>query len=198
MGSQGWEYAANAVTFMGTSPRQIGPRLTDRLTDANASTSPPVQAVDSDSLPFRHNALQALLAFSSLNEQIRQRRSRNQGRSGAASPYRSENGFDTEQFVLNEVLQLVAERALAITGADGVAIALAEGDAIICRASAGVVAPDASTRLDPSEAKQKASQRHSQGGSLSRAINWSASRRGRTSAHSASRTRTSGISGRVL
>ena len=146
----GAEYAAKAVTFMGTSPRQVGPRLTDRLTDANALTSPPpVQAVDSDSLPFRHNALQALLAFSSLHEQIRQRRSRNQGWSGAASPHRSEDVFDTEQFVLDEVLQLVAERALAITGADGVAIALAEGDAIICRASAGVVAPDARARLDP-------------------------------------------------
>jgi len=108
-----------------------------------------VQAVDPDSLPFRHNALQALLAFSSLHEQIRQHRSRNQGRSGAASPHRSEDVFDTEQFVLDEVLQLVAERALAISGADGVAIALAEGDAIICRASAGVVAPDARARLDP-------------------------------------------------
>ena len=150
MGGVGAEYAAKAVTFMGTSPSQVGPRLTDRLTDANALTSPPrVQAVDSDSLPFRHNALQALLAFSSLHEQIRQHRSRNQGRSGAASPHRSEDVFDTEQFVLDEVLQLVAERALAISGADGVAIALAEGDAIICRASAGVVAPDARARLDP-------------------------------------------------
>src|SRR5437870_4802588 len=135
---------------MGTSPSQVRPRLTDRLTDANALTSPPrLQAVDPDSLPFRHNALQALLAFSSLHEQIRQHRSRNQGRSGAASPHRSEDVFDTEQFVLDEVLQLVAERALAISGADGVAIALAEGDAIICRASAGVVAPDARARLDP-------------------------------------------------
>ena len=41
------------------------------------------------------------------------------------------------------------ERALAITGADGVAIALAEGNAIVCRASAGSIAPDPGIRLDP-------------------------------------------------
>ena len=35
------------------------------------------------------------------------------------------------------MLQLVAERALTLTGADGVAIAMAEGDAIVCRAAAG-------------------------------------------------------------
>ena len=44
---------------------------------------------------------------------------------------------------------MVTERALAITGADGIAIALAEGDAIVCRASAGSIAPDAGVRLDP-------------------------------------------------
>src|SRR5439155_4100205 len=41
------------------------------------------------------------------------------------------------------------ERALTITGADGVAIALAQNNAIICRASAGTIAPDAGMRLDP-------------------------------------------------
>ena len=54
-----------------------------------------------------------------------------------------------EHFVLDEVLQLVAERALSITGADGVAIALAEADAIVCRGSAGTIAPDQGARLDP-------------------------------------------------
>lgn len=50
---------------------------------------------------------------------------------------------------MDEVLGLVAERALAMTGADGVAIGLAEGDSIICRGSAGIIAPDAGARLDP-------------------------------------------------
>ncbi len=59
------------------------------------------------------------------------------------------DAWEVEQFVLDEVLQLVAERALAITGADGVAIAMAEDHQIICRASAGKIAPDAGARLDP-------------------------------------------------
>src|SRR5580704_9961529 len=93
-----------------------------------------------------HEALQALLAFSALHEQIRARRATQLRNGGRPSP---EDDWQLEQFVLDEVLQLVAERALAITGADGVAIALAEGNAIVCRASAGSIAPDAGIRLDP-------------------------------------------------
>ena len=92
-----------------------------------------------------HEALQALLAFSSLHEQIRQRKARENRHDRQAS----EDVWELEQFVLDEVLQLVAERALTITGADGVAIALAQDNAIICRASAGTIAPDAGMRLDP-------------------------------------------------
>jgi N-acetylmuramoyl-L-alanine amidase len=92
-----------------------------------------------------HEALQALLAFSSLHEQIRQRKARENGNDRQASA----DVWELEQFVLDEVLHLVAERALTITGADGVAIALAQDNAIICRASAGVIAPDAGMRLDP-------------------------------------------------
>jgi N-acetylmuramoyl-L-alanine amidase len=91
-------------------------------------------------------ALQALLAFSSLHDQIRQRRARELRNGARLNP---EDAWELEQFVLDEVLQLVAERALALTGSDGVAIALAEGDEIICRASAGEIAPDAGARLDP-------------------------------------------------
>jgi N-acetylmuramoyl-L-alanine amidase len=93
-----------------------------------------------------HEALQALLAFSALHQQIRNRRARQMREGVRASP---QDNWQLEQFVLDEVLQLVAERALAITGADGVAIALAEGNAIVCRASAGSIAPDAGVRLDP-------------------------------------------------
>ena len=91
-------------------------------------------------------ALQALLAFSALHEQIRKRRAQ-QIRDGVHSA--PESDWQLEHFVLDEVLQLVAERALAITGADGVAVALAEGNAIVCRASAGSIAPDPGIRLDP-------------------------------------------------
>jgi N-acetylmuramoyl-L-alanine amidase len=113
---------------------------------ADLGISPTTQAATSPvTYVPGHEALQALLAFSSLHEQIRQRKVREQ-RSGRAP---AEDVWELEQFVLDEVLQLVAERALTITGADGVAIALAQDNAIICRASAGVIAPDPGMRLDP-------------------------------------------------
>ena len=91
------------------------------------------------------DALQALLAFSSLHEQIRQRRLREARKENAATA-----GDDSpDDFVLYEVLQLVAERALALTGADGVAIALVQEGEIICRAATGPIAPDVGARLDP-------------------------------------------------
>jgi N-acetylmuramoyl-L-alanine amidase len=95
-----------------------------------------------------HDALQALLAFSSLHEQVRQKRvlAANQGIGRPAGG----DAWHFEPFVLDEVLQLVADRALAVTGADGIAIALAEDNAIVCRASSGTIAPDAGARLDPS------------------------------------------------
>lgn len=97
--------------------------------------------------PSGRDALQALLAFSALHQQVRQRRALASRR----------NGFDTiaptaefergEQFVLDEVLQLVAERAIAITGADGLGIALAENNEIVLRASAGTIKPDVGARI---------------------------------------------------
>jgi len=91
-----------------------------------------------------HEALQALLAFSSLHEQLRQRRAIET--SGVPL---DADVWQLEQFVLDEVLQLVAERALTLTGADGIAIAMAEGNAIVCRASVGTIAPEPGARLDP-------------------------------------------------
>lgn len=90
-----------------------------------------------------HEALQALLAFSALHEQIRQKRALGNSATGS-----SEDTWKLEQFVLDEVLHMVAERAQIITGADGVAIALADRDAIVCRASVGMIVPDPGVRLD--------------------------------------------------
>src|SRR6202050_3335813 len=97
--------------------------------------------------PSGGDALQALLAFSALHQQVRQRRA-------LASRIK---GFETiapvaefeaaEQFVLDDVLQLVAERAIAITGADGLGIALAENNEIVLRASAGTIKPDVGARI---------------------------------------------------
>jgi N-acetylmuramoyl-L-alanine amidase/putative methionine-R-sulfoxide reductase with GAF domain len=85
------------------------------------------------------DALQVLLAFACIHEQTAKRRS--EGLTAEASA--------DEYFGLDEVLRLVAMRAISITGANGVAIALVKDDAIICRASAGKIAPDPGIRLDP-------------------------------------------------
>ena len=97
--------------------------------------------------PSGSDALQALLAFSAMHQQVRQRRALAARHNGfEALPAKSEFAAE-EQFVLDEVLQLVAERAIAITGADGLAIALAENDEIVLRASAGTVKPDVGARI---------------------------------------------------
>ncbi len=98
--------------------------------------------------PSQRDALQALLAFSALHDQVRRRKALAARLAGfdAGAPFVE---FEPdEQFVLDEVLRLVAERALAITGADGLAIALAENDEIVLRASAGTVRPDVGQRID--------------------------------------------------
>jgi N-acetylmuramoyl-L-alanine amidase/putative methionine-R-sulfoxide reductase with GAF domain len=97
--------------------------------------------------PSGGDALQALLAFSTLHQQVRQRRalaSRIRGFETIAPPPEFEAA---EQFVLDDVLQLVAERAIAITGADGLGIALAENNEIVLRASAGTIKPDVGQRI---------------------------------------------------
>jgi len=95
--------------------------------------------------PSQRDALQALLAFSSLHDQVRRRKALTARNNGfdAVGPAKFEPEFEQhEQFILDEVLQLVAERAVAITGADGLAIALAENNEIVLRAAAGAIRPD--------------------------------------------------------
>src|SRR5438270_5324342 len=82
---------------------------------AGMTMSDPIQADDSRS---GRDALQALLAFSCIHEQAARRRKLNDAGVPATPP-------QNEQFGLDEVLQLVAARDISITGADGVAIALA-------------------------------------------------------------------------
>src|SRR6202521_1211731 len=93
----------------------------------------------------RQETLRALLAFSDLHEQIRNRRMA----TGCAS---DRDLFETERFILDEVLQLICDRVQAITQADGIVVALAEGsDAersqIVCRAAAGPLAIGRGVRL---------------------------------------------------
>lgn len=87
----------------------------------------------------RQEALRSLLAFSELHERIRTRR--------ATTQPVPEDLFQTERFVLDEVLQLICDRALAVTGAHGIMLALAEDSAIVCRASSGTVLVERGTRV---------------------------------------------------
>ena len=117
--------------------------------NAKPQILPPAREKSGDGSPSSsREALQALLAFSTLHDQIRRRRTEDAQRYavGLGPP---DNPWETDQFMLDEVLQLVAERAQSITGADGIAIALADGEQIICRASVGAMAPDRGMQLEP-------------------------------------------------
>jgi N-acetylmuramoyl-L-alanine amidase/putative methionine-R-sulfoxide reductase with GAF domain len=110
----------------------------------------------------RKDALQALLAFSALHEQLRRRKAfaaQHQAFDAGAPKTEFEAG---EQFVLDDILQLVAERAVAITGADGLAIALAENSEIVLRAATGEICPDVGARIDRESAFSGASFRTAQ------------------------------------
>ena len=111
------------------------------LLEDSAITLSSGTATKQSSSASQRDALQALLAFSALHEQVRARRA------NPASSTTSENSGD--DFVLYEVLQLVSERALKLTGADGIGIALVQEGEIICRAATGSIAPDVGARLDP-------------------------------------------------
>jgi N-acetylmuramoyl-L-alanine amidase len=93
----------------------------------------------------RQEALRSLLAFSDLHEQIRNRRT-------AQGSTSDSDLFETERFILDEVLQLICDRTQAVTKADGILIALTdEAEAghlgLVVRASAGPLAVERGVRL---------------------------------------------------
>ena len=104
---------------------------------------------DRSALKSSHrDALQKLLAFTALAEKMRQR-SLSSGRiEGSAGILPASELEDESGLSIDEVLQLVVERAIGITGADGVAIALAENDELVLRIAAGSVLPDTGARID--------------------------------------------------
>ena len=107
----------------------------------------PVGSVQSPQRPSSRDALQALLAFSALHDQVRRRK--NLAAKYSIFDLAPVAEFEPEEiFALDEVLQLVAERAVSITGSDGLAIALAENNEIVLRAAAGAVCPDVGARID--------------------------------------------------
>ncbi len=121
--------------------------MTATLNRAEAGwNDPPLSARELAPVPPSdngRNALQALFAFASVQQQAAKHRALKN------SPSTPNTTSAETELALDEILHSVAERALSITGADGVAIALAEESAIICRASAGRIAPDPGIKLDP-------------------------------------------------
>ena len=131
---------------MATHPSNANPGLT--ITSMATPEAAPQGTVATATPPAdEREVLQALLAFSTLHEQIRRKRTEDAKRYAAGLGPGSDP-WEFEKFVLDEVLQLVVERAQAVTGAHGIAIAIAEGGEIICRASVGNMAPDRGVRLD--------------------------------------------------
>ena len=84
--------------------------------------------------------LRALLAFSGLHDNIR--------RGLPAASAAADQNLETKRFVLHEILQLICARVLALTQADSVLIALAEGGELVCRAAAGSHPVSPGTRLN--------------------------------------------------
>jgi N-acetylmuramoyl-L-alanine amidase/putative methionine-R-sulfoxide reductase with GAF domain len=150
---------AGPVAAMPSWPRELGTSGPPPSVPGRSALN---QFGEAESQPGRHHALQALLAFSALHQQIRRRRALAAGLqsfdgvapgANLANPKSQAPEFEApefeaeEQFVLDEVLQLVAERSIAITGADGLGIALAENNEIVLRASAGIIKPDVGARI---------------------------------------------------
>src|ERR1700722_11343571 len=151
---------------MATTPSKAQPETDSQLSGTGVSpwprgvgrsSAPNFASQSQIEKPSRQDALQALLAFSALHEQVRRRRAlashlagrKNGDATGQTALDRPAPEFEQdEQLVLDEVLQLVAERAVAITGANGLAIALAENSEIVLRASAGTIKPDVGARID--------------------------------------------------
>jgi hypothetical protein len=90
--------------------------------------------------------LQTLLSWVALHEQLNKRKAwaRHADPDGGPLAVHLE---EVQQFELDEALQLIADRAMAITGANGAAIALAENNEIVLRAAAGAMRPGIGTPI---------------------------------------------------
>jgi putative methionine-R-sulfoxide reductase with GAF domain len=117
-----------------------------------ASMSPSDRPADSQQEASQRNTLQALLTFLALHQQLRWRKALGTHGTGDDGAIPEAELGEDEPFTLDEMLQLVADRAVAITRADGLAIALVQDNEIVLRAAAGRVRPDRGARIDSSSA----------------------------------------------
>src|SRR5579862_2055889 len=95
----------------------------------------------------RQEAMRALLAFSEFHKEIRSSR-------GAPGRDLDRDLHATQRFILDEVLQLICDRAQAITSADSILVALAQTSEskkveMVCRAAAGPLPVARGVRLIP-------------------------------------------------
>lgn len=109
-------------------------------------------SADSQQESLQRHRLQALLTFLAMHQDLLRRKTRGSHRAGNDGPLPEAAFTEEEQFTLDEVLQIVADRAVEVTGADGLAIALAENNEIVLRAAAGTVRPDSGARIDRASA----------------------------------------------
>jgi len=138
--------AADHATGLSSAPISTWPR--ERAGPRPAQHAPfNGSLANPESRPAGSEALQALLAFSAMHQQIRFRRALAMRNNGFDAFPQLQEFEPTEQYILDDVLQSVAQRAIAITGADGLGIALAENDEIVLRASAGAIKPDVGARI---------------------------------------------------
>ncbi len=84
--------------------------------------------------------LPSLLAFSAFHKQVER---------STETPTGNTDLVQTERFIFDEVLQLLCDRARAITHADGVIVALSEGTAFVCRAGSGTPSVERGVHLVP-------------------------------------------------
>ena len=102
---------------------------------AKAELTPPRAPENRPQADGLGGALPTLLSFSALLEELRSRK--------AALAMAGSDAVS----IRSEVLQFIAERALTISGASGIAIALAEAGEIVCRGTAGDTAPPLGLKL---------------------------------------------------
>jgi putative methionine-R-sulfoxide reductase with GAF domain len=118
--------------------RLIADAELDRLVKSLLHTVP--QAVEGEG-----ESEEAVPAFGAPNFAARHHlRVRNHGPHGARPAFINPNPGELD---LEPAISIIAEKAQALTGATGAAIALRKGDEIICRARAGRTAPDLGVRL---------------------------------------------------
>jgi N-acetylmuramoyl-L-alanine amidase len=114
----------------------------------NAPTRKAAEPSNPDALKTSsRKSLENLLAFSALREQVLRKRANRAPQAALAPPAFTVIAEDVH-FSLEELLQVIVDRAFTVTEADGVAIALAENEGIILRAASGTVRPDMDARLN--------------------------------------------------